>query len=553
MKTLSLSVSYTCGIGGKNMSDLKWNRPEKLRALLAEVVSWKSMTLSEGERQFPIKLQAKLQDLAYFQKHPDYLALHDADLRRKFLTALYKHPDAKETICLLSHFDTVNTEEYGFLEPLATQPEELTKVLLENQEALPKDVQKDLQSGDYLFGRGTMDMKMGLVMHMSLIEKATIEKWPINLLLLTVPDEEVNSSGMRHAVPILLELQKAHQLSYKLFLNSEPVFTQEPMDPAHYLYTGTMGKLLSATLFYGKETHAGEPLSGMTSPYISSFLTREMEWNDTFQETVLGETTPLPVTLQQTDLRLLYSTQTPYRSSALYNIFMMKRSAKEVLDIFESVAQTAADKCNETYLKICKKHDVEPIGKVKVIRYKDLLNYATKKLGETFVNEVKADIQYMEGWDEREKSLRITDKLMLQCQELAPAIVILLAPPYYPAVNSTGNELVEACTAFVKKLANEKFNLPMRRIHYFNGLCDLSYVNYAGRADGWTAFEENTPVWGDSYTIPFEGMQKLNAPVLNVGPFGHDAHKRTERLNIKNAFEEFPVMMEALIHEIARM
>ncbi|WP_339227489.1 M20/M25/M40 family metallo-hydrolase [Oceanobacillus sp. FSL K6-2867] len=535
------------------MHEFKWDGPEKLRALLGEVVSWKSMTLSEGERQFPAKLQAKLQDLTYFQKHPDQLALHEADLRRKFLTALYKHPEAEETICLLSHFDTVNTEEYGSLEPLATQPEELTKVFLESQEGLPKDVKRDLQSGNYLFGRGTMDMKMGLVMHMSLIEKATIEKWPINLLLLTVPDEEVNSSGMRHAVPILLELQKQHQLSYKLFLNSEPVFTQEPMDRAHYLYTGSMGKILAAALFYGKETHAGEPLSGMTSPFIASFLTQEMEWNDLFQETALGETTPLPVTLQQTDLRLLYSTQTPYRSSALYNIFMMKRGAKDVFDLFETVAQTAANKCNEVYKGICKKQNVEPIGKVKVIRYKDLLNYATKKLGEAFVNEVKADIQYMEGWDEREKSLRITDKLMLQCQEIAPAIVILLAPPYYPAVNSTGNELIEASTAFVRKLAKEKFNLQIKRIHYFNGLCDLSYVSYTGNEKGWRAFEENTPVWGDSYMIPFEEMRQLNAPVLNVGPFGYDAHKRTERLNIKNAFEEFPVIMEALIHEISTM
>lgn len=535
------------------MSNLKWNQPEKLRALLAEVVSWKSMTLSEGERQFPAKLQAKLQDLLYFQQHPDQLALHEADFRRKFLTALYKHPNAKETICLMSHFDTVNTEEYGSLEPLATQPEELTKVLRENQEALPNEVQRDLESGEYLFGRGTMDMKMGLVMHMSLLEKATVEKWPINLLLLTVPDEEVNSSGMRHAVPILLELQKKYHFSYKLFLNSEPVFTQEPMDRAHYLYTGSMGKLLAAALFYGRETHAGEPLSGMTSPFIASFLTREMEWNDSFQETVLGETTPLPVTLQQTDLRLLYSTQTPYRSSALYNIFMMKRSAKEIFDIFESVAQTAVAKCNEAYKKICEKNNVEPIGKVQVIRYKDLLNYAIKKLGEGFVNDVIADIQYEEGWDEREKSLRITDKLMLQCQELAPAIVILLAPPYYPAVNSTGNELVEACTTFIKKLAKDKFNLKMKRIHYFNGLCDLSYVNYMGMSDGWSAFEDNTPVWGDSYSIPFEGMQRLNAPVLNVGPLGYDAHKRTERLSLKNAFEEFPVIMETLIHKISRL
>ncbi|WP_067727722.1 M20/M25/M40 family metallo-hydrolase [Oceanobacillus damuensis] len=534
------------------MKELNWDTPEKLRSLLDEIVSWKSMTLSEGERQFPAKLHAKLQSLAYFQKHPEHLTTHEADLRRKFLTAFYKHPEAKETICLISHFDTVNTEEYGVFEPLATQPEELTKVLREKLDEVQEDVRKDIESGEFLFGRGTMDMKMGLVMHMSLIEKASVESWPINLLLLTVPDEEVNSAGMRFAVPVLLELQKKHQFTYKLFLNSEPTFRQDPTDKSNYLYTGSIGKLLAASLFYGKETHAGEPLSGITSSYISSFMTREMEWNDLFQETVLGETTPLPVTLQQTDLRLHYSTQTPYRSSALYNIFLMKHSASEAFNIFKKVAETAAEKCNEAYEHICKKHNVEPIGKVKVIRYKELLAYAANKLGEDYINEVKADIHYNEAWDDREKSLRITDKLMIQCQELAPAIIVLLTPPYYPAVNSSGNKLIEDCTSFIATVAQNKFNLPIRRIHYFNGICDLSYVNYSGSAEGWNAFEENTPVWGDSYTLPFKEMQELNAPVLNVGPFGYDAHKRTERLNIKNAFEEFPVIMEELIHMVSK-
>ncbi|WP_337019723.1 M20/M25/M40 family metallo-hydrolase [Oceanobacillus massiliensis] len=534
------------------MNELRWGTPEDLRTLLDEIVSWKSMTMSEGERQFPAKLQAKLQDLEYFQEFPGQLALHDADLRRKSLTALYKHPNAKETICLISHFDTVNTEEYGVLEPLATQPEELTKVLQEKSDEFQGQVREDLKTGEFLFGRGTMDMKMGLVMHMSLIEKASVEKWPINLLLLTVPDEEVNSAGMRHAVPVLLEIKREYGITYKLFLNGEPTFRQEPTDTSHYMYTGSIGKVLAASLFYGKETHAGEPLGGITSPYISSFLTREMEWNDLFLETVMGETTPLPVTLQQTDLRLLYSTQTPYRSSALYNIFLMKRGIKETFNLFEKVAQTAAEKCNKAYGEVCKKHHVDPIGKVKVIRYKDLLTYAAGKLGEEYIREVKADIHYHDSWDDREKSLRITDKIMIQCQELAPAIIVLLAPPYYPAVNSTGNELIEACTSFVMDFAKKKFDLPIKRSHYLNGICDLSYVSYSGTAEGWKTFEENTPVWGDSYTLPFQEMQELNAPVLNVGPYGQDAHKRTERLNIKNAFEEYPVIMEALIHMVSR-
>src|SRR5690625_6166492 len=88
------------------------------------------------------------------------------------------------------------------------------------------------------------------------------------LPILTVPDEEVNSSGMRCAVHKFLELQEEHGLTYKLFLNSESVFSQEPNVHKHYIYTGTIRTLMPAALFYGQETHTGEPLSGMIRPYI---------------------------------------------------------------------------------------------------------------------------------------------------------------------------------------------------------------------------------------------------------------------------------------------
>lgn len=532
------------------MPTLLWDSPEKLRALLGELVSWKSMTQTEGERQFPMKLQSKLLQLDYFRKNPMHLSLHAADTRRKFVTALYKHPDALKTICLISHFDTVSTEEYGDLEPLATQPEELTAYWLEQPNDLPEDALEDLQSGRYLFGRGTMDMKMGLALHMQLLEKASVEKWPVNLLLLTVPDEEVNSAGMRAAVPKLLEMQNEFSLTFNLFLNSEPVFTQKPGDTACKVYSGTIGKIMPGALFYGRETHAGEPFNGLTSPYIASFLTRKMEWNPLFQETVLGETTPLPVTLQQKDLRLEYSTQTPYRSSALYNVFTMKQTPQDIMDTFEQTAKIAAEECSKAYQAVCRANRVQAVGKVRVLRYEELLRHSLEKFGEAFVEEVKAEVYANEEWDDREKSFRIADKLIIQSQELTPAIILLFAPPFYPAVNSSGDDLVEKTVTFFTELAQKEYAMPIERVHYFNGICDLSYVNGSGEGRGWQSFERNTPVWKDVYSVPFAEMAALQAPVINIGPFGKDAHKRTERLYMKHAFEQLPFLLEQWIKQI---
>ena len=170
------------------MSQYLWDTPEKLRALLCELVSWDSRTLTEGETTFSPKLEAKIKKLPYFQENPDHLELHDAGLGRQTVTALYKHPEATETVVLISHFDTVHTEEYGVLEPLAFNPEELTQKLHEHKDELPEAARVDLETGKYLFGRGTMDMKMGLTLHMAMIEKATKEQWPLNLILTAVPD-----------------------------------------------------------------------------------------------------------------------------------------------------------------------------------------------------------------------------------------------------------------------------------------------------------------------------------------------------------------------------
>ncbi len=138
---------------------------------------------------------------------------------------------------------------------------------------------------------------------------------------------------------------------------------------------------------------------------------------------------------------------------------------------------------------------------------------------------------------------------MIRCQELAPATVLLYAPPYYPAINSSNHPLVVKSIELMKKTA-QTFDIEVQQIHYFNGICDLSYVNYTDESDEWLAFERNTPVWGNTYNIPFKEMTALQGPVLNVGPFGKDAHQKTERLHVDSAFKEMPIMIDTLIKSL---
>ena len=526
-----------------------WESSKQLEDLLAELVGWRSLSGTQGEIDFPHKLTHKFSELDYFKSNPDKIKLFDAGKDRNAFTALYKTDKSSDTVVLISHFDTVGTEEYGQLQDLAFNPEKLTQAFHDNPDFLTPDAKADLYTDQYIFGRGIMDMKMGLVLHMHLIEQAVSEEWPVNLLLVTVPDEEVSSRGMLAAVPGILEISKGSNLNIKLFLNGEPSFTQQPLDDNHYIYSGSIGKILPAALFYGVPTHAGEPLSGITSHFIGSYLTKKMEYTDRFLETFDGEKTPLPVCLQANDLKDNYDVQTSHHSYAMYNVFTLSQTAKDVMITFKEIAEEAMHECRTDYEEICKTHHIPALNCIRVLEYHEVLEYFIDKYSKEEADELIREVIEKNGTDERKMTLLIADKLMEYCQELAPATVLMFAPPYMPAVNSSDDKLVRKLIEATKSEMHEKYNYDLTNKHYFNGISDLSYVNYNPEDDGWQSFKNNAPLWGETYTIPFEEMQQLSAPVMNIGPYGKDAHKMTERLHKKNAFEMMPGVLRKLIAE----
>jgi arginine utilization protein RocB len=529
----------------------RWNTPERLQELLCTLVGWRSVTGSDGEARFAGLLADEIRSSPSLSERPDAVALGPIDHGRAYVTALHRAPGVQDTVVLISHFDTVDTQDFGVHEPHAFDPVALTAAYAADPSSLDADAAADAASDEWLFGRGAMDMKAGLALHMALLEQAAHEQWPINLVLLAVPDEEVNSTGMRAAVDGLRDLARAHDLEYVLFLNGEPSFPARPGDDTRYLYTGSIGKIMPSVLCFGRETHAGTPMSGLTSSFIASYVTQAMEFSDAFRETVHGETTPVPVTLDQHDRRDGYSTQTPFRTSALYNVFVMEQTADDVMDRFERVVGAAAERCMRDYRAACERDGVAPIGELRVLRYADLHAHALGALGQATLDE-RCAAAIADGDDDlREQSLRIVDSLLSACPELTPAIVVLFAPPYYPAVNSTDDDLVRASVERVQRQSTERFGVDLARSHFFNGISDLSYVSYRGDASSSRTYERNTPGFGETYAIPFDAMAELDAPVLNVGPFGKDPHQRTERLHVRSAFVELPELLADLIRFVA--
>ncbi|WP_377888617.1 M20/M25/M40 family metallo-hydrolase [Alkalihalobacillus sp. R86527] len=536
----------------------KWQTKETLLYLLTRLVDHQSVTGSYPEIALAEYIHLQLQDLTYFKKHPDQLALHPTSDGRFFVTGLVKNGTSKKTVILISHFDVVDVEDYGQWKNLAFSPYDLTEEFYKNSDKLPLDVQTDLDHGEWLFGRGVMDMKSGLALQMSMLEKAALSEFDGNVLFLTVPDEEANSIGMIEAVPILVELAKQYDLEYTACLNSEPVFTKYPGDQNMYVYSGSIGKLLPGFFCYGRETHVGEPFSGLNANYMAAEVTRELELNQDFCEIVEGEVTPPPTNLMQKDLKEEYSVQIPHVGVTLFNVLGMESSIEEMTNkLFKSV-EKAAKRIEEHYIERAKAFSKlqsfkpEPFH-VRVLSYHQLLKRAVELFGEP---EIKRRQDYImanyKDLGDRDLSTRMVFDLASLCKEDGPMIVLFYNPPFYPAVSSRKDTFIQETIKEVISYSQKQHGVTLKHQHYFPGLSDLSFVGLERTKETIKPLSDNMPLFGQSYNLPLEALEQLKVPVMNLGPKGKDAHKWTERLELTYSFGTLLDMLPFTIKQLLR-
>ncbi|MDP4550154.1 M20/M25/M40 family metallo-hydrolase [Alkalihalobacillus macyae] len=536
----------------------KWQTKETLMYLLTRLVEHHSVTGTYPEVALAEYIHLQLQDLSYFKENPDQLALHPTSDGRSFVTGLVKNGDSKKTVILISHFDVVDVEDFGQLKNLAFSPYDLTEEIYKNLDKMPEDVQEDLKAGEWLFGRGVMDMKAGLALQMSMLEKASMGAFDGNVLLLTVPDEEVNSLGMIEAVPVLVELANEYGLHYTACLNSEPVFTNYPGDQNLYVYTGSIGKLLPGFFCYGQETHVGEPFSGLNANYMAAEVTRELELNADFCEVIDGEVTPPPTNLMQKDLKEEYSVQIPHVGVTLFNVLGMESSIQDITDKLLKAVRIAAKRIEDRYIERATEFSklqtyVPKPFHVMVLTYEQLHERAVELFGEA---EIKRRQDYItanfKDLGDRDLSTRMVFDLAALCKEDGPMIILFYNPPFYPAVSSRHDPFIQETIKEIVSYSKENHQVTLKPQHYFPGLSDLSFVGLERTKETIQPLMDNMPLYGQSYELPLDALEQLKIPVMNLGPKGKDAHKWTERLEITYSFETLHDMLPYTIRKLLR-
>jgi arginine utilization protein RocB len=531
----------------------RWQTKEQLIELLCELVQIPSVSGSAAEQTMSAAIVGHLRTLPYYQQHPSHLQAHPAEDGRHLVTALAKKPGVRETVILISHFDVVGVEDYGAWQPHAFDPKSLTALFRERPGELPDAVRQDLENDSWLFGRGTMDMKCGLALHMSLIERACDGDFSGNLLLVTVPDEEANSVGMRAAVPVLLRIAEEYGLEYVTVLNSEPMFARFPGDTGHYLYTGSIGKVLPGFLCYGKETHVGEPLAGLNANLMASMVNCEIELNTAFCEAAAGEVTAPPTNLLQKDLKKEYSVQIPHRAVTLFNLFLQEKRVGEITEELLTAARNAAEKIRRRYTQQAAAFSrygsfVPPELSIAVLTYEELFAHAVRTHGLERVRQMQQELlAHRGGKDDRETTIALVDQLAILCKELSPMIILFFAPPFYPAVSSGSHPLIRRTAAKLEAYAARQHGVHLQRQQYFGGISDLSYCGLQYPAASMQPLVANMPLWDRGYTIPLQALEAFDVPVLNLGPIGRDAHQWTERLDVEYAFVTLKDMLARCI------
>ena len=535
---------------------------------LLAFVGTRSDTNSIKEHNIETFFENYFSKVDYFKKHPEYCGLFDIPgdyLDRKVSWCLLKG-QGDDTIVFIHHHDIVETKDYGVLEELSLKPYELMEAFKQNKMELPKQAYDDLMSDKWIFGRGCSDMKGGGSIQLSLIEEySKDEDFKGNIVLISVPDEENLSAGMRGATYLLKELKDKYNLNYKLMLNSEPHERGNDLKPT--IYDGSIGKIMPVVYVRGKLAHVGQVYLGLNPINLLSEIIRRTELNPNFIEKVGTTTNPPPTWLYHKDRKQVYDVSLPIASTGYMSILPLKRSPMSIMDEIKEICNDAfiqvINDMNESYKAYNQiagtEYDKLP-WEIRVKFYSELYAEALRDSGNEFefaYSNLMDDIK--DKFNSNKISTidaanAIIEKTLEFVRDKNPCVVLAMTPPYYPSTNNSLlgekseeiNETIEKLKQYAKKNFNEEYTVQ----NYFTGISDLSYAMFVSDQEDIDYISNNMLMWNDIYYIPLEIIKELSMPVINVGPFGRDLHKYTERVLKEDLFYKTPQLVDLVVRNI---
>lgn len=540
---------------------------ENIKSLFLRLVATQSDTNTERETYIEEQILHWIKEQAYFSENSEYCGAYPIDddpHKRNVIWSLVKGSGNK-TIVLIHHHDAIDIEEYGKLKSVALRPDELAEALAKRK--IPSQAEDDLKSGNWTFGRGSADMKSGAAIQLALSAYfSELEDFEGNILLLSVPDEETLSKGMLSAVTLMTSLRDKYKLEYLLTINSEPYFNQTKGKAI--FYEGSVGKIMPVLFVKGVKSHIGDPFNGFNPSLVLSDLQRKTELNIDLCDVIGEEATPPPVWVNLKDRKKAYDASIPEAATGYFNWLTFRRSPKNIMDKLVSLSRRSLrdtliyfEDAYENYCLLTGETPSSISFVPKVFTFDQIYKKAVEELGSSFEEsycKVQDDINVLlieNVITLPEAATRLVEFVQDSIDLEGPAIIVALSGPYYPHVNnsSTTNKLPFSLEEFINNISVPKYNLTFESQGYFMGISDLSYATWSGNDEDISMIKANSPGWDVIYRIPFKDLSTLNMPIVNIGPWGKDLHKITERVFTKDVYDRIPNIIKELIEECFRI
>ncbi|HBG10686.1 MAG: M20/M25/M40 family metallo-hydrolase [Limnochordia bacterium] len=532
----------------------------EVKDLTVELVKIPSIVKTSGEADCARRIYEFYRGLPYFQQHPEYLVLQQTEedeLERYNVIAMVRGTkgDSKRTVILMGHIDTVGVDDFGSIREYAFDPDKLPELL--RQMDLGEEVQRDLDSGEYMFGRGALDMKSGVAGQMCLVRYFAEhpEELDGNLIAIAECDEEDNSHGIISALRALKQWKAQHDLEFIAAINADYSTPYHELDENRYVYFGTIGKLLPTFYVVGKETHVGQAFGGLNPNLLVAELTRLIELNPDLCDEAQGEVTIPPTSLKQADFKDAYTVQTPIAAYTYFNVFTHSMSPREIMERMKEKAVEAFDNViayvDQAYRKFCQRsgHTYTKLPwKTRVYTWEEFYRELVEDHGEKFVQHLREfGLKLHAGnpaLDLRDFNVQVVEEAWQWAKDKSPAIIVFNASTFFARIEMTGRteaekkllDSVKEAVAEVQQYSDRPIVTKM----FYPYISDASFMALGDDRAELDALEKNTPAWGVKYAHPIEDIAAVNVPVVNIGTYGKDGHKLTERVHMQHTFELVP-------------
>jgi arginine utilization protein RocB len=536
-----------------------WDPTDRTRELSYALVESPSITGTPGEAEFTDALLGILRSIPYFQENPDDIAVLDShgSPLTKNVVALVRGTGRK-ALAMAGHFDVVAIDNYRDLAHLAFKPDELKDALIADLSSRPLKPSEakalaDLKSGDFVPGRGMLDMKSGDAAGIAVLEhfSATPDRQG-NLVLCLTPDEERNSQGMRRLRNALPDLMKRWGIEIVGCLNLDAVSDQGDGSDGRSVHHGSIGKLLPFALVIGQPTHAGYPFEGISAHALASWILQAVEANVALSDRGNGFVSPPPICLEAKDLRQVYDVTTPDHVWIAFNWLIHSRTPESVMEAFTGKIQEATSGALARLAQGAAQYAAE-IGETPRPPAKAAEIITVEQLRQRLSTEAlnRLDAVAAANADSDNPLLRSRLQVQAMAQEAgltAPAVVVGFGSLHYPPVyldrTRTMDSNLLAAIDRARTTIEAWHQTTIKDRAYFTGISDMSFQGHQPDSKSSGFVGGNTPLV-DMVDIPPAGL--LVYPIVNIGPWGREYHQRHERLYAPYGFKVLP----DFLHEIA--